>query len=280
MGMLPSQAFHNQSFSPAETLERLMMALPRFCVCMTSALLLASFSALAADNVDQIISEGEQRVVEGAKAQKQIDELANQADDLLSEYKTITKIIDGLKIYNGLLEKQVSNQVAELDALTESIEKVSLIERQVVPLMVRMIDSLEQFIQLDVPFLAEERAQRVDRLREMMVRSDVTAAEKFRRVIEAYQIENEYGRTIEAYKGKLTVEGKPREVDFLRIGRIALLYYTVGGEHVGAWDKTSNKWQPLPAQRYKQQINRGLRIARKQIAPNLLVLPVTVEAEQ
>ncbi len=159
-------------------------------------------------------------------------------------------------------------------ALADSIDKVSLIERQIVPLMVRMLDSLEEFIRLDVPFLQEERADRLTQMRSMMERSDVIAAEKFRRILEAYEIENEYGRTIEAYKGTLEVAGKNSEVDFLRVGRVALLYQTVGGTHTGAWNKESKSWDSLAPEQYKQEVAKGLRVARKQVAPDLLVLPI------
>ncbi|MEQ8230206.1 MAG: DUF3450 domain-containing protein, partial [Gammaproteobacteria bacterium] len=131
----------------------------------------------------------------------------------------------------------------------------------------------------DVPFLPEERGERVARLREMMERSDVTSAEKFRRILEAYQIENEYGRTIEAYKGTLEIDGGTREVNFLRIGRIALLYQSDGGELTGGWDQASRGWQALPPEVYKQAVSTGLKVARKQVAPDLLVLPVAAPKE-
>ena len=83
--------------------------------------------------------------------------------------------------------------------------------------MLKMIDALDQFVELDMPFLLEERRQRVAFLRTLLERSDVTVAEKFRRLLEAYEIENDYGRTIESYKGSLDVDGASREVDFLRI---------------------------------------------------------------
>ncbi len=241
---------------------------------MLGAVMIAPLSSFAA-NVDEVTAVGEQRAKEGKVAQAQIEQLDDEAGDIEGQYKQIIKVVDGLKVYNGLLQKQVDNQVAEMSALSESIDKVSLIERQIVPLMVRMLDSLEQFIALDVPFLQEERAQRSSRLREMMERSDVTAAEKFRRILEAYEIENEYGRTIEAYKGSLEVDGKRREVDFLRVGRVALLYQTVGGEHTGAWDQQTRAWNSLPPEQYKQDVAKGLKVARKQVAPDLLVMPVT-----
>jgi hypothetical protein len=140
-------------------------------------------------------------------------------------------------------------------------------------MMTRMLDSLELFIQLDTPFLIEERTERLERLRGMMERSDVSSAEKFRRVIEAYQIENEYGRTIEAYKGSTEINGNQLEVDFLRVGRVALLYQTVGGEHTGAWDASNGAFTALPPATYQKQVADGLRIARKQVAPDLLVVP-------
>lgn len=227
-----------------------------------------------AQNVDQVTEIGEQRAKEGKAAQVKVDELGDATGDLEGQYKQVVKIVDGLKVYNGLLQKQVDNQAEEMTELAGSIDKVSLIERQIVPLMVEMLDSLEDFIKLDVPFLSAERAERLARLRAMMERSDVTSAEKFRRILEAYEIENEYGRTIEAYKGTLEVAGKNREVDFLRVGRVALLYQTVGGDHTGAWDNTIGAWETLAPEQYKQDVAKGLRVARKQVAPDLLVLPV------
>ena len=161
-----------------------------------------------------------------------------------------------------------------MQALSESISNVALIERQIVPLMIRMVDALDEFVELDTPFLMKERTARLARLREMMERSDVTAAEKFRRVIEGYQIENDYGRTIEAYKGSTDINGRELEVDFLRIGRVALLYQTVGQAHTGAWDSTAGAFVELPPATYQKQVLDGLKIARKQVAPDLLVVPV------
>lgn len=240
------------------------------------ALILASPFLAAAQQVERITDQGQRRTEQNKAAQQRIDRLSDQSGELVTQYRTVSKIVDGLKVYNGLLQKQIDNQQEEIDALQESIGNVALIERQIVPLMVRMIDSLEQFIDLDVPFLSEERIERVQRLRAMMERSDVTAAEKFRRVLEAYQIENEYGRTIESYKGTLKVADAEREVDFLRVGRVTLLYQTVGGEYTGVWERQSEQWRELPPEQYKQHVAQGLRIARKQVAPDLLVLPIDV----
>ena len=252
---------------------------------LLSALLVAvlplSFSAsvFAQVNVDQVTAEGVKRADAGAAEQQRVEQIANQTDDLLAEYNSLSKVVDGLITYNSLLQRQVDNQEAEKLALRESIDNVALIERQITPLMIKMLDSLEQFIQLDTPFLLAERTERIERLRGMMERSDVSSAEKFRRVIEAYQIENDYGRTIEAYKGTVPINGNPQEVDFLRIGRVSLAYQSVGGQYTGAWDTETGDWIELDPAEFKNQVNQGLRVARKQVAPDLLVVPVTAPSE-
>lgn len=233
-----------------------------------------STSVFAQATVDQVTDEGEKRADAGAAEQQRVDQIADQTADLLNEYNTVSKVVDGLVTYNSLLQRQINNQENEKAALRESIDNVALIERQIIPMMTRMLDSLEQFIQLDTPFLLEERTERLERLRAMMERSDVSSAEKFRRVIEAYQIENDYGRTIEAYKGTVPINGNPQEVDFLRIGRVSLAYQSVGGQHTGAWDPQLNDWVDLDPATFKAQVAQGLRVARKQVAPDLLVVPV------
>ncbi len=250
----------------------------RKITCLLSLVVVIAFASLStqafAQGINSVIKEGESRADAGASAQKKVDSVADQTETIVNDYRSVTKVVDGLKIYNALLQTQLNNQNAEMQSLTTSIGNVALIERQIVPLMVRMVDGLEEFIKLDTPFLMKERTERIARLREMMERSDVTAAEKFRRVIEGYQIENDYGRTIEAYKGSTDVDGNELEVDFLRVGRVALMYQTVGGGTTGAWDATVGSFVELPPATYKKQIAAGIRIARKQIAPDLLIVPV------
>ena len=264
---------HNGRWSRGTTRSEMFVA-----VTMGIAVALCgSGQVRAREAVQPVLKEGEQRLKEGQTAQQQVQAVAGDIDKLLQEYRTINKEIYGLNVYNVLLQKQVDNQQLEIDNLQDSISRVALVERQITPLMVRMLDSLEMFVRLDTPFLLQEREMRVQRLHAMLERADVSAAEKLRRIIEAYQIENEYGRTLEAYKGSLEVAGIEREVDFLRIGRVALMYQSVGGEFSGVW--RDGAWQTLSPVVYKQTIAKGLRVARKQVAPDLLWVPVPVATE-
>ena len=250
----------------------------RKMTCLLSSAFIFALTGLStqafAVSINEVMQEGESRADAGATAQTQIDSVADQTEKIINDYRTVTKVVDGLRVYNALLQTQLNNQEEEMQALNDSIANVALIERQIVPLMIRMVDALDEFVQLDTPFLKKERSARIERLREVMERSDVSAAEKLRIVIEGYQIENDYGRTIEAYKGSTEINGNQLEVDFLRIGRVALLYQTVGAEHTGAWDKTEGKFVELPPEVYQSQVTAGLKIARKQVAPDLLVVPV------
>lgn len=231
-------------------------------------------SAWAIEPVDQVMNEGMERIAEGRAVQEHIDDIAEQNEELLRDYRQLTQIIGGLKIYNDLLQRQVDAQEMEISELRQATTEVTLFERQIVPIMFRMIDALEEFVRLDVPFLPEERQARIVNLREMMERVDVSSVEKFRRVLEAYQVESEYGRTIEAYRGRIDIAGNLHEVDFLRVGRIALLYQNSSGIYTGVWDQEARQWRQLVESHYRREIARGLRIARKQAAPDILVLPI------
>ncbi|MDX1570682.1 MAG: DUF3450 domain-containing protein [Xanthomonadales bacterium] len=245
--------------------------MPKLLIGLGFALLAA---ATGAQQLDTVIQAEQQANRDEQASQDRVDQIVDQTRSLESQYIALGKEIDGLEVYNALLQRQVDAQEQELQDLDESMDQVTVIERQVIPLMVRMIDALEQFVELDVPFLLEERRDRIADLRGLLERSDVTAAEKFRRVMEAYQIENDYGRTIEAYRGTQDVGGVEREVDFLRIGRIGLYYQTPDTTYSGVWNSDANQWQALEGAA-RSQIRDGLRIARKQTAPDLLLLPVT-----
>jgi hypothetical protein len=223
--------------------------------------------------LDQILQKQQGRTKLAQESQERIDGVVKQTRSLEDQYKATLKEIEGLKVYNTLLSLQVDNQMLKMQDLRTSIDQVEVINRQIVPIMTQMIDGIDQFVELDVPFLKEERVERVANLKELMARDDITVAEKFRKVTEAYQIENDYGSTIEAYKATLEIDGATREVEFLRVGRVALLYQSPDGKVSGAWDQGSRQWQALGSD-YKNQIRQGLKIANKQIAPELVLLPI------
>ncbi|WP_206483540.1 DUF3450 domain-containing protein [Thalassotalea sp. G2M2-11] len=223
--------------------------------------------------LDKVVDAGKKINQSANQSQQKIDQINEQIQSKLQAFKTVNKEIDGLNVYNQQMQNQIANQTKELKQLATSMEQVSVIERQVAPLMARMIDTLAAFVELDVPFLPQERSQRIASLKEMLNRADVAVSEKFRRVLEAYQVEVEYGRTIEAYSGLHTVNGAEKDVDFLRIGRVSFVYQTRDGSEMGSWDQASKSWQALPAA-YRSDIKKALRIARKQLAPDLIMVPI------
>ncbi len=241
------------------------------------ALLLPLFVAQSAwaDHLGDAVKETIQSNRSAAKSQLKIDGLSDQTGKMLEEYRLLLKETETLQTYNDQLKKLLVSQHSEEQSLLRQLQEIEVTQREIVPFMLNMLDSLEAFISLDVPFLAEERAQRLARLQEMIGRADVTQSEKFRRILEAYQIENEYGRTIEAYRADLDLNGASYTVDFLRLGRLSLYYQTLDGKKTGVWSQKAKGWQAL-SDRYNRTISNGLQIARKQIAPDLLKLPVPV----
>ena len=227
---------------------------------------------------------------ESAGVQSQIDEISDATDDYLAKYRTALKQIDSIGVYNRQLRNLIESQDGELASLQDQLDRVEEVGRSVTPLMLRMIDAFEATVELDLPFLMEERTERVAELRKVMTRAAVSTSEKYRlimeayqiendfgRTIEAYQTENEYGRTIEAYRSSLVHDGREVKVNFLRFGRIALIYQSLDGREAGVWNQQTKSWDRLDAS-YRTAIRQGLRIARKQAAPDLIRLPLPVPA--
>lgn len=231
-------------------------------------------ATVQASTLDSILAVGKSKNDAARASQSKIDKLADETRDLLTDYKVVTKQVDGLKVYNARLQRQIDNQVVRIGEIETSIDQVTIISRQMTPLIIRMVDGLEKFVELDIPFHIKEREQRIEFLRANLDRSDVTVAEKFRQILEAYKIENEYGRKIDAYKGSVEIDGLERDVNFLRVGRVAFVYQTTDTEVAGAWDQSSRSWAPLSRGEYRNAIMKGLRIARKEASIDLMNMPI------
>ncbi len=241
--------------------------------CVAGGALGAAASSIAA-SIDEVLDVGITRTAEAKTSQAKIDRLADETRNLLSDYKTVMKQVDGLKVYNARLERQIANQNRRISDIDNSISEAAIIQRQIPPLVSRMLDGLEQFISLDMPFDLDTRLGNIEAVRNNLDRSDVTAAEAFRQVLELYSIELQYGRGIESYSDTIEINGTSREVDILRIGRISLVYQTTDGAETGAWNTGSQSWEPLSAGDYAAAVRKGVRIAKKQATIELLNMPV------
>ena len=243
---------------------------------IAGALGLAVSTAAASVPLDKAIAEAGKANRASSKTQDKVEKIDDERSELVAEYRILLEQLESLQRYNAEVASMVTAQEEEMTSIQGKIDQVVGMQRDVVPLMVDMLDSLESFIALDVPFLVEERSQRLSLMKDLLKRADVTTAEKFRRLLESFQFENEYGRTIEAYNGKLIGEDKnERTVQFLRIGRVILAYQTLDGNEQGIWNMNENRWEELPAD-YRTSLNYGFRIAKKQAPPGLIRLPVWV----
>lgn len=230
----------------------------------------SSASAATLQNIFDLSASG---IRVAQESQERVDTLASETQDLLVDYRLELRTIEDLKAYNILKEREIADQLRQMKTLRSSIERAVLIDRQILPLIGRMVDVLDKFVSADVPFLLDERTRRVQELRGILKMSDVTPSEKFRRVFEAYQIENDYGRTIEAYHGTVALEDEKLEGTLLRVGRIGLYFLTEDEDTVGFWNPSTKAWEELSGS-YSGAIKQGIKIAEGQVAPDLVRLPV------
>jgi hypothetical protein len=221
-------------------------------------------------NMESVLEVGRDNQQLSATSQDKIDATERQTDKIVNEYKVVSKQVEGLKLYNAQKRIQIQAQLDLMDKLDEQLVQVVVMQRQIPPLAGKMLDSLETFIKLDTPFRAEERRARVDLVRSSMSKPKVTASEQVRQVLEAYNIEAEYGRKIDTYEDKLA-DGTV--VNILVIGRIGMFYQTKDERTSGRWDNEVGEWVELPGS-YRKPIRDGIRMAKKLAPVDMLLMPV------
>jgi hypothetical protein len=225
-------------------------------------------SLVQGNALGEVLEQEASNLSTAKKSQNKIDIIYDEKSEAINELRITKSEINQLEIYNRQLMAIISDQKTQKLSFEKQLKDIEVTQRGIMPLMERMLTMLDQFIELDLPFLLEERQERVATLRGLLLSSEVTISEKFRRVLEAYQIELEYGRTIEAYRAK-NADGTI--VDYLRLGRVALYYVGLNSSDSFAWNQKSKTWLELDSS-YQAALNKGIQIARKQSAPSLLEL--------
>lgn len=239
------------------------------CVCVS----IAAASAMAQEQLQEALDVQSQVQEASADVQLRVNDLDDETREMLNVYRQTMAQLGDLEAYNLQLGRLVATQQVEIADFERQFQEIETTKRQILPLIIRMLEVLGEFVDIDMPFLPQERSMRIVELKALMERPDVPTSEKYRRVTEAYQIELEYGHTIEAYEGEMEIGGARRTVAFLRFGRLGLYYMTLDGLEIGHWDKQLDQWVELDNE-YRQSLDRAMRIARKQLPPDLTRLPV------
>ncbi|MGJ8670180.1 MAG: DUF3450 domain-containing protein [Oceanococcus sp.] len=238
------------------------------------ALVLTSVTfSVSAESVKDVLKEGSAFMVAQRDSQARIDKMDSETGDTEAEYRRLLRQIEGLEAYNRQLRTQISAQDTEISRTDESIAKATEVDRQLLPLLNNMVDTYAELVAVSPPFLPAERNDRIAFLNETIDRADVTAAEKFRQVLDAYMTELAYGNTIEAYTDTIVTDDGEREVNVLRLGRIGLFFQTSDRLHTGRWNHDQGAWEDLGPE-FRNGIYQAIRVANKLTAPSLLSLPL------
>jgi hypothetical protein len=248
---------------------------------LAAALVLAS-APLAATSLDAALDESQQLAADAKASQARVEQLDDASREMLSEYRNALQQAEALQGYNAQLLELVAAQRKELAGYQQQLDGIERTQEAVTPQMRRMVEVLGEFIAADLPFLPDERSDRLAQLQDLLPRADVSLAEKYRRILEAYQVESDYGRTLEAWRGELPTDGSSRSVEFLRLGRVMLYFQTLDGHESGWWNPQTRSWQILDGSA-RRPLHQAIAIARQEQAPALLDLPVktlALEAKQ
>jgi hypothetical protein len=207
------------------------------------------------------------------KSQNKINSIYEQTADLLGEYRNTVDEGDVLRGYNDHVQRMVDDQMKNIASFQKQIDGVDKVKQGVVPLMYKMIETLEKFVSLDIPMNIDARKERIEGLRTVMNDSNVTTSEQFRLVLEAYEIESNYGTTFEAYQGELDLGDRTITADFVSLGRIALVAQSLDMKNAWVWNNESRSWEALD-DGYLKPVKQTIAMARKQLPMDLTKLPV------
>jgi|TARA_R100001015_G_C4630872_1_gene192892 hypothetical protein len=209
-----------------------------------------------------------------SELQQQIDSADEATRSAIEELRRLERETRQMETTNATLSSRLASEAERQQRLSQALDTLSD-TRDALPMIEQdMAEQLTRWIESDLPFLTDERLARV----ESAGNPEAGSAERIASLLEAWRAELAYGREVDSWRGRLVMEGaSPREVEYLRIGRIGFYYLTPDGREGGVWDKEGGEWLALdePARR---QVRNGLRIANDQRTPELLQLPLSITA--
>lgn len=247
------------------------------CVPFFVALLAAAPDA-AADEIGDALEASLAAQRAARESQLRVDRFAAETRVLQDRRRGAEWQALQLVAYAEQLEQEALAQEQRASVLEAELARVAATGTGLLPPAQRLLDELEAHVARDLPFLAERRRQRIADARTLLADPQRGQAEKYRRVLEAWRTEVEYGYTLGAEDAATDCRGGAGASTRVRVGRVALYCLDRAGA-AARWDAAAGRWAPLTDGDAIEQVARAAAMAREQQPAGLLVLPIDT-AEQ
>lgn len=238
----------------------------------------AAFAGAGQAQLDEALNVARQSTQDGAQTQAQIDDIADRTDDLEREYLAILQQVEDQRVFVEQQRVFLQSQENELTELNRQLERVDTIERELTPMLLEMFVALEDFINSDIPFQTDMRMARLADIEGLLGDSQVSAAEKYRRLLNAYEIEASYGRSLRSYSEEVMRGDTPTEASILQIGRVAIIR-RFGDGTMEMRTKDNPDWRPVPGA-FATEVQRAFRIANEVTTPEVFTAPLPGPEQQ
>lgn len=233
----------------------------------------ASAAPSLADDDPDLGSAAAEAIATGRDTQLQEDAWAAEREELRARWRALDHETAWLAERAALETSRTAALQQRVDELTRRLDESDRLEASLQDSLLTILARLERVVADDSPFLRDERGLRLTSLRRELVRPDVPAAEKLRRLLEALQVEAVYGGSVEMTDERIEVAGETLTVDLLRVGRLSLFWRTPDGERVGTWDPAARAWAELPAGE-RRTVGLAMDMAARLRPVEVLNLPV------
>ncbi|WP_413701865.1 DUF3450 domain-containing protein [Psychromonas sp. KJ10-10] len=208
------------------------------------------------------------------QSQKTISSSADLTIEHQNEIKSLQESISQLSVYQKHLNALLASQESELASLDSQLNELGETKQSVVPLMYKMLEQLDTYIENDLPLHKATRTERVNKLKALMVRADIADAEKYRRIMEAYQIELDYVSKLSTYLGPITVNNIEKQAEILHLGHLSIIARSLDKQTYWVWNNTNKQWENRIEN--TQQLDHAYSVANQQVPPALLALPLSI----
>ncbi|MCL9781270.1 DUF3450 domain-containing protein [Vibrio sp. S4M6] len=238
------------------------------------------FSSAYASELSSAQAIQNQTNTQSAKSQVKVDASADESIKLRAEIEQLKQQVKNLTIYRDHMAAMIKSQDQEMSSIQSQIGEINKTRQGVVPLMYQMIDGLKQIVATSEPIQLQQREARVAKLQALMSQADVSDAEKYRQIIEAYQIELDYGNKLQQYQSQITLKsGQKVEAQVLHLGRISMIARNPDHSQYWIWDDSTKSWTQADSS-LDSNLNQAYQVATKQSTPSLLTLPVSLNVAQ